>query len=193
MCTLAELKAELGITDTTDDTALTELIKGLQGRFEGYCSRRFERSVGVTALFDGGTKYICLPRWPVESVASVKIDADGDFTSPDETLTENDDFYLKKERGILAFAGDLWPEGVDHIQVVWTGGFVAAGTTVQSGQYEMPYDLRRALFMQAGFEWRNRRSLGAASVSSNGQSMTIAPAQLLPEVTAALFQLRRII
>ena len=45
---LTTLKTRLGITDTTDDTLLTNLIKFASGRFDRECNRSFERAANAT-------------------------------------------------------------------------------------------------------------------------------------------------
>ena len=53
--------------------------------------------------------------------------------------------------------------------------------------------VRRAMYMQAGFEWRQRKNLGVNQMNAAGIAMNIAPAKLLPEVEQTLMPLRRIV
>jgi hypothetical protein len=188
IATLAEVKADLGISDTADDAVLTRTLEGLQGRFEARCNRLFARAENVTEYFDGGTRALYVQRYPIESVASVIIDSDRVFGSED-ALVEDDDYVLNQEQGTIIWSGvHGWPSYVvaRAIQVVYTGGYVAAGTTPSAGQFPMPEGLRGAFLLQAGFEWRNRLNLGKQSVGAQGANVSLAPAKLLPEVESVL-------
>jgi hypothetical protein len=192
--TLAEMKQDLGITDTQDDAALTLWLEGLQGRFDDYLSRVLLRSDRVE-IHDGGESFLYLKAFPVESIATVHIDYDQEW--PADSLLPASEYRLRGDRGLVTFGsyGPLmaWPEGFQNIRVAYTGGFVATGDTPASGQTAMPAAIRRCFFMQAGFEWRNRTNLGKESVSAQGASVALAPAQLLPEVKDGLQPYRRII
>ena len=187
--TLAELKAELGIADTADNNALTQLISAIQGRFEDLCGRRFDRAER-TERHNGGTSFINLRAFPVETVAEVK------HIAPDGTETvyeQGSDFYLVTYRGrILTEQRVPFPEGVESMSVRYTGGFVPAGTSPQAGQYAMPDGLRRVFFMHAASEHRNRTNLGLTSVKAQGSSISLSPAALLPEVRDGLAEYRRL-
>lgn len=190
--TLAEMKAELGLTDTNDDAVLTKWMNGLQGRFDDECQRPLLRGADIEELFDGGSSWLFLARFPVESIASVHVSADQDWSDANKLAAA--DYVLNKPRGRLMVAGigDAWPEGAQNIRVVYTGGFVACDGNVAAGQMAMPEAIRRAFFMQLGFEWRNRLNLGKANISMQGQSVQIAEARLLREVRDVLELYRRI-
>lgn len=176
IATLAEIKAELGIKDVQDNAELTRLAEGLQGRFDGYCRRTLARADSVVELHDGGVTAIELKRFPVETVASVHVSRYQAWT--DAYLWSTDDYRVNLERGLIfLLSGGKWEEGIQNIRVVYTGGYA-------TGAY--PEELRRAFFLQFGFEWRNRLHLGQQSVSAQGMSVTVAPAKLLADVTEIL-------
>lgn len=185
---LDEIRLELGITDNTDDAALLQKAEGLQGRFDEHLGRTLARGVAVEETFDGGVTWLLLARFPVEAVTAVYID---------DELQDTDDYRLNPGRGRLAWDGgiygdDKWPAGMQNIRVVYNGGYVARGTPVVAGQNAMPEAIRRAFLMQIGFEWRNRMTMGAESISTQGGSVSLAPAKFLPEVEAGLAAWRRI-
>lgn len=190
IATLAELKSDLGIADTNDDAALTRLMEGLQGRFDSHLNRTLLRGADVEEVFDGGLTQLPLARFPVESVSAVYEDLDGEF--PAGSLIE--EYRVHLARGlVMRDDGRPWNDGVRCIKVVYTGGYVAAGSTPGAGQEAMPEDLRRAFLMQACFEWRNRTTLGKSNISAQGISVAISPARFLPEVSDCLAPLRRLV
>jgi hypothetical protein len=190
--TLSELKSDLGIADTTDDSALTRLMEGLQARFDSHLDRKLLRMAGEIEILSGGVTQLLLARFPVETVASVHVSFEQAWDA--STLVAAADYTLNQPRGRLSLrSGYAWPDGEQNIRVIYTGGFVAAGATPGSGQTAMPEDLRRAFLMQASFEWRNRTTLGKTNISAQGISVAISPAKFLPEVTDCLEALRRIV
>lgn len=190
MLTLDEARAALEIRDDKDDALITTMIEDLQGRFEDHCHRPFLRA-SRTERFDGGTKSLWVRAFPVET--GVKVYADEDYEFGEDTLlTENDDYVINYRRGLIEyFHSQLWPIKLSAYQVIYTGGFVAAGTDVQDGQYEMPAGLRGLLRMQLRFEFRNRDNLGKSTIASGGATISLAPARLLPEVADGLSPYRR--
>ena len=185
--TLAEMKAELGLTDTRDDAVLTRWMEGLQARFDAYCERTFERGVNVEETHHGGETAIYLRRFPVETISAVYVDG---------AAVAADDYRASKHRGVLRYGGAqpvAWPGGNESIRVVFTGGYVPAGTNAGATQWPMPENVRRAFTIQAGFEWRNRANLGKASMSAGGQSVSLAEAKLLPEVREIIDGMRRML
>lgn len=195
IATLAEVKADLAIADTTDDAVLTRWLEGLQGRFDACCGRRFLYSSEETEILDGGVKSLFVRRWPIASMSAVAIDVDQDWTDEDNVL-DSDDYIVEHRRGALLYGRGFapWPEGRQCIRLVYAGGFVtnlgAAASYVDA--YELQ-TLKRAFLMQGEFEWRNRRTLGLSQVSQNGTALSIAPAALLPDVASALASLARVL
>lgn len=190
--TLSEMKAELGLTDTTDDAALTLWMAALDGRFDSFLNRTLARSAAAEEIFDGGGKMLLLARFPVESVASINVDGAALWAA--DTLLDADAYRLNKTRGRIYYgtSGDIaWPAGRQNIRVIYAGGYVGAGELPAAGQTAMPEAIRRAYLMQCGFEWRNRSHLGQASVSAQGAGINLAPAKLLPEVETILEEFKR--
>lgn len=185
--TLAEMKAELGITDNADNALLTAWLEGLQGRFDTHLNRRLLRGENTVELFDGGGTWVRPQGWPLESVASLHVDTDQEWDA--DSLIASDDYRINLKRGLVYYTvtpGTKFPEGLQNVRVVSTGGYVSTGTAATATQFAMPEDIRRCMRLQAGFEWRNRTSLGKESFSAGGASMSIAPAELLPEVKHGL-------
>ncbi len=92
-CTLAEVKAALRITDSTDDTLLENAVEGASRRVDGYCGRWFYKT-SSTAL---GVFAFDAYNVPIRDIANtsvtVKTDDDGDGTY-ETTWTQNTDYQL---------------------------------------------------------------------------------------------------
>lgn len=188
ICTLAEIKADLGLADTVDDAVLQLLIDSLEGRFESHLNRSLLRTVGAVELFDGGEHCLLVARFPVETVTSVHQSADQTWDATTLLDGADGEFIVNYQRGRLYYGhgGFDWPWGVQNIRVVYTGGYVAGGTLPGAGQTAMPDGIRHAFKLQCAFLWRNWRNLGSSGVSSQGTNINLSPVDLLPEVKQAL-------
>lgn len=191
IATLPEIKAELGIKDAEDDSLLTSRAESMQGRIDDHLQRTLLRGADIEELFDGDCSWLLPKRFPIESIAHIYIDADCVFGA--DTEIDSDDYRINKQRGRIIYGtgSNLWSSGFQNIKVVYTGGYVAAGTAVSTGQTAIPEGIRRAFLMQLTFEWRNKNTLGNQSVSAQGGSISLAPAKFLLEVDEALMPYKR--
>jgi hypothetical protein len=174
IATLEDIKSALGITDTVDDYILTAVMEGLQTRFDSHLKRLLIRAENVVELFDGDVTFLRPKHWPLESVASVQVSAEQDWSvDPDEEWVA----HLERGKIYRNTTKTKWPDGVQNIRVVYTGGYAAGN---------IPQDICRAFATQMSFEWRNRKNLGNTSISAQGVNVNMAPAKFLPEVEACL-------
>lgn len=174
--TLSEIKAVLGITDDQDDAQLTLLAQGLQGRFENFSRRLLKREENRVETHDP-TATVFLRLFPVEDIASVKIG--------DETY-DGSEISWTAERGYVHII-ELYRVR-NPIEITYTAGYHLPG---EPGMFPMPEDLRRALLMQLRYEFKNKDTLGMTSMSAQGHSVNLSPADLLPEVKSILQPYRR--
>ena len=191
IATLAEVKTLLEISSATYDTLLTELLTGISARFDTACNRVLEREVDRVDSHDGGGAVISLALYPVESFTSVKEDLDRDFAGA-TALTENTDYWCDAKAGLLWREATTWLSGRGIVEVTYTGGYVAAGSSPGAGQTGMPEDLQRAAQLQCRYEFLRRNELGLLQAGTSGSNVhTFSPMGLLPEVGEILSQYRR--
>ncbi|MDD5705429.1 MAG: hypothetical protein PHR35_05855 [Kiritimatiellae bacterium] len=183
LATLAELKGRLGITDTTEDTALTAALQRIEDRMAAHCEREWALATR-TEYFTGPLGWLLLKAFPVVSIDSLTLEG--------VLLTENSDFVLRADRGRITYAFDdgVWPDD-GEIAVTYRGGFVAAGGTPGTGETAVPAELAAALLTQAEWEWRNKQVLGLKSASQSGVSVAAADYDWLPAVLDAMGPCRR--
>ncbi len=104
-CTLAELKADLGITDTADDDKINAAIAAASRQIDRYCGQRFYVDADVSdRVFwaDGGDLELDAGISTLTGLV-VKADYDGDGVY-ETTLTANTDFLV-----LPSNAADLIP------------------------------------------------------------------------------------
>jgi len=71
--TLANVKEYLGITDTSNDSLLSNLITRVQSLIETYCERTFDSTAYTSWLHGDGTNILYLPQWPVTALTRIAI------------------------------------------------------------------------------------------------------------------------
>jgi hypothetical protein len=202
IATIEEIRASMGITDTQDDAQLTILAEGLQARFDAACGRGFLYTQGVEQFFDGDVRHLYLARFPLDTVASIHVSTEQVWDA--DSLLTADSYRINKARGKILYGWNglwHWPSGAGNIRVVYTGGVVKADGSFAPGVNEELALLRRALFMQLSYEWRNKETLGLSQVSAGGVSVGATPAvalalkgsTLLPEVQSMLAPLMRMV
>ncbi len=88
-CSIADIKAALGVTSTTDDTVMRKIAEAASRIIDKYCNRTFYVE-SRTKYFDGET-----PLWVPDllSITTLKTDEDGDDTY-ENTLTVTTDYLL---------------------------------------------------------------------------------------------------
>ncbi len=128
LCTLADVKAYLGISGSTYDGVLGTLIDAASEAIENYCRRRFSETEH-TEYHDGwGSTQIVLDHHPIASVSALYDDLNRDFDS--ETLIESDDYAFYPEEGILELLQGIFQTGVRNIKAVYTAGYATVPTDV---------------------------------------------------------------
>jgi hypothetical protein len=100
---LATVKTRLGITDTTDDTIITNFLEWASALADRFTNRQLERAASATYECQADKTEIILPRYPVESIATFKIksnETDGYTTITGVT-------YVIKQYGIISILAPL--------------------------------------------------------------------------------------
>ena len=189
ICTLADVKDRLGESGVEHDTLLNRLIASLESMFDSYTGRSMiVPSADVTEYYSGRGPFLQLRRYPVVAITSIKEAVDYDFTAAD-ALVANTDYRIVNNglNGILVRIYSVWDALQDSIQVIYRGGYCAAGVTPGEGKTALPDDLREVAIEQAVYFFKRRDDLGLSSVSFQGGSISkFAPMDLLPIVKRVL-------
>jgi hypothetical protein len=129
LTTLANIKANLGITDTTHDQRLTRQIARVSDRMARACGRvvggiaALEYRTGLieTIRSDIARSTIWLTARPVVSISEVKEAYAGQFDDVD-ALTVDDDYWLVEATGQLNRLGK-WYAHPYSVRVTYAGGY----------------------------------------------------------------------
>ena len=184
---LSSVKSRLNITDTTDDTILTNMIKHCSTRFDHETRRNLDRAANTTEEFTADSTELRLGRTPIESVASFHLKTN----EAEGWVLQSDVDYLIHRNSIISLS---WPLGSSHeiLRVTYTGGYVLPGTTPGAGQTALPDDLEQSCIEQVAFWYQHRNRLGLVTVPAEGRTFfSLAPLDLLAHVKSTLQKYER--
>lgn len=141
LCSLADLKSELGITDSSRDDVLTRRINAASQVIEAYCNRKFVLTA-VTELISAPltwTPRLRASRIPIRTEASVVVTI-GALPGPGTVLTSGSDFVIENAATGTLYSDARWyptalrQPGIvqdwdantekQSIQLVYIGGYV---------------------------------------------------------------------
>jgi hypothetical protein len=130
LTTLADAKAYLKVTVTTDDDLISGLINACSTALENFCRRSFHQTTYTNENHDGNnTRYLNLRNFPVLSVSQVQVNG---------VVIDPSNYVIKNESGVLARIGPypntftglsmsrfntVWNRGDYNIQVSYSAGF----------------------------------------------------------------------
>ena len=184
---LTTVKNRLGITDTTDDTLLTNFIESASARFDAECHRSLERAVNAVEEFSGDVTEIRVARYPIESVSQFHLKDN----ETDGWQSQSNVDYVIRRACVISLGGALGAQ-TQQAKVTYTGGYVLPGTTPGSGQTALPDDLEQACVEQVAYWYQNRHRLGLLSMPAEGRTFyQLAKIDLLPQVMAVLQKYER--
>lgn len=201
LCTLAQLKARMGVAVSDDDALLTAIITGVSARLARACGRQtpdgapcLEKTsvTEVLSAIDNDQRVLMLRAFPVVSITSIKEGLYNDFSDSD-ALVAGTSYHVELARGILHRIGGAWLRGPQTVQAIYVGGYTAAGDTPGAGETALPGDLVDAAVQQCQYLASRRDEMGATGIDAGqGGGVTWASAyKLLPDVAAVCETFRR--
>ena len=176
ICTLADLKERLGLTDTDHDITLGRINTGIEGVFNSFTNRQIVMpAADVTEYYTACGPQLQLKRYPIISITSIKQAVNYDFASA-TALTANTDYRLINggAEGIIYSIYSNWFGGPDCIEIIYRGGYCAAGQTPGTGETAMPADLREAAIEQSSFLFKRKDDIYR---SEEGTLFRLVPVQ----------------
>lgn len=133
------------------DDELQSYIDAASTTAERVANRKLSAADYVEVYSGPGKRELLLAKWPILSVAEVKIASDGDF---DGTTAEDSDTYEIDGSFGLLIRRSGWSNGYRNIQVSYRAGYELPST---GGDYTVPEDLERAVVEV--IDWMRQRDL----------------------------------
>jgi hypothetical protein len=152
LTTLEKVKASLGITVTTKDEELTDLIQAASDFAVRYCGRSFALQKVREGLPGKGTNEILLSLTPIVAIDTVYYKED----LIDDTSYRISDAEVGSVQSDLGFRGSYYANrnswndfpSTDAKEVyyfTYDGGYVLPGWGTSHGTRTLPFDLERAI------------------------------------------------
>ncbi len=189
-CTLAELKAALRITDSTDDTLLENAVESASRRIDGYCGRFFYKTNSTAIPMYSYDEYLLIFNRDVANTSvTIKIDSTGDGTYA-TTLTQNTDYVLQP-RNVPIFARPYESArmvGGETFPLLTTPSFETVQVTAAWGWDSVPDDINQATILLA---MRQFARLNAALGVVGFADMAVTVRAVDPDVRDLLAPYRR--
>ena len=183
LVSLAEEKAQLGITDAAMDAILEGLIDAVSAAFNKEVDFTLATTTYTNVYLDGnGRSVLYLPAAPV--VGAIGLTEDG------TTLTEgpDKDFLLYADEGKIVKVNGTWLLGPKTLKLTMRAGFecLTPPTT-------LPADIKQAAFKQVGYEYSRflNKDWGTESRSIGDRSVSTKQVGLIEDVKAVLRYHRR--
>jgi hypothetical protein len=154
--TLAEFKAAVGITDSTDDTALQSVLDATDTLIDLYCDRKTGFGTATETRFYTAEDYEYVLTDDLVSVTTLQTDDDANGTY-ETTWTSGTDYVLAPRNAAL----DGFPYTEIDTSVTWPRNFpkdVYLGVKVVGvfGFPSVPAAVKQAEIIQAGAVWNSR-------------------------------------
>lgn len=161
LTTLKEFVLPESIQDKDDwDSMLLAIGAGTADLFDTRCNRKLRREVDAIAEFGGEHSCFVLPRYPIETIASVhtrSTPSDAWREEPSAIQTQSD------QSGLISFCGRI-AHVCERIQVTYTAGYfvdITGETALPDGATPMPADLMLAWYQQCAHVFEQRDKLGS--------------------------------
>jgi uncharacterized phiE125 gp8 family phage protein len=149
LITLAQLKAWLGITGSTEDTILEPMINRSGELCGTYCGRKLKTATYTEYYNGNGTAQLQLNNFPVTAVTSINIDPTRLWAAASSVdVTAN--VMIGSASGIIR----LWnqwagfPCGRGNVKVVYVAGYKDSTDNL------VPYDLQEASLLIAQYSYK---------------------------------------
>ena len=154
--TLAEFKAAVGITDSTDDAALQSVLDATDTLIDLYCDRKTGFGTATETRYYTAEDYEYVLTDDLVSVTTLQTDDDANGTY-ETTWTSGTDYVLAPRNAAL----DGFPYTEIDTSVTWPRNFpkdVYIGVRVVGvfGFPSVPAAVKQAEIIQAGAVWNSR-------------------------------------
>jgi hypothetical protein len=175
---LANVKAWLGITATTDDATLTRLISAASTLVQNYLNRTIAATEYEETHNGNGRQILMLSNAPIVSVQSLMIGtaAIAAFASSGN----NTGYWFDQNGSGLHLAGYCFEHGIQNVNIAYTAGYATT-----------PLDIEQATIELIALRYRERDRIGQISKGLAGETTTFTQADMTQSIKTQLAPYRR--
>lgn len=171
--TIAKVKAQLGITDSSKDSLLEALVNQVTTFIEGYCGgRRFKTHTNSNEVHDTeGGHSVFLKDFPITELTTVEYRS-GTYSSPTWNTYSPDGYLLYGAEGYVRFAGKL-PKVPQGLRFTYIAGYKIDFTDeTDVTKHTLPFDLTGVATDLVCRMYLGKDNQNISSLSTEGQSVT---------------------
>jgi len=148
--TLAIAKGYIGVSVSTEDTEIAQIINDAGAAMEAFCSRNLESATVIEYLSGDGTRTL-LVREPAEGITSIYVDSTRAWGAT--SLVSSADYqHITGRDGtgrVIEYLDNVWGSGQRNIKATYLAGYAA-----------MPDDIERACLVEVArlySEWKRAK------------------------------------
>ncbi len=176
LCTLADLKAWLNVTNATDDVLLQRLLTTVSVCMQNWMNRTIP-SASYTETRDGnGSDTLVMANKPITDVASVTVGGIAIPESPDGIQPG----FVFGEWGIYLL-GYRFTQGRRNVKAVYTAGYAT-----------VPVDLAQACIEQAAYQYRQKSHIGQTGTGMGPEHISFSERDFTPGTKTLMSQYRSV-
>lgn len=176
LTTLAAVKAYAGVTVTTDDVLLGQLITAYSQFVRSWLNRDILRVTYSVRLSGRGGHSVQLPQYPIRSIASLSIEGVVIVAQPSWGASG---YYFDDTR--LYVEGYYFTKGNGNVLVTFDAGFDA-----------VPADIAQAVNELVGLRYTLRDKQGWSSKSLAGETVSLVTKDMPDSTRTTLRQYQRV-
>lgn len=195
LTTRTKVKSYMGITDTSSDTIIDELITYVSAFIGSYCGGRNFLSSSYVEIYDTyrGRHKIFLKQIPVTAISAVEYRS-GTPSAPVWVTYGVDGYLSYLSAGYIRFYGAL-PEIAQGMRISYTAGYLIDWANENTSTHTLPEDLTMAANEMIATVLNTRKSGGITNETTEGQSITYDFKRAMSDNvknTLSLYQINRI-
>jgi len=199
LTTLASVKEFLGITDSSQDDFLDNLIDSITDQIEGMLGgRRIAKETQTDELHDGGEDKVFLKNWPIIQPPTILVERrSGTISNPTFVAFLVDEFVVYEDAGYIQFFGRTPGQHFHNndARLLATPSLSAGHrnirVTYDAGFDVIPFDLRLLANQMVASAFNRSSSVGIKKESVEGASVEYFGEQQSSQVHTSILTLEQ--
>lgn len=176
LCSVADVKAFLSITDTNSDALLQALVTNASKMVNNMTNRNL-LAASYTETFSGRGGYRQgLTHYPVTGVSSVSVDG----TSVPAAVGATGSGYVYDDNFVYLRGSYSFSRGIMNVSITYTGGFDP-----------VPLDLAQACIEIVATKFKRRSTLEVSGKTLNGETISFVTSDVPPSAKGVIKQYTR--
>lgn len=181
LTTLANAKAWLNVTTTTDDALLTRLVSASSQFVQTYLRRQIATASYTDVRNGNDQTEMVLANWPVVSVSSVTVSGLVVQPAPSMVAGQSPSVgYLFDDQSVYLYGFQFY-RGAQNVQIAYSAGYSST-----------PLDIEQAVIELIALKYADRNHMGQSSKSISGEVVSYFMGDMPNGVKSLLANYRKV-